>query len=202
MVKEIYLIRHGETDFNKNGIVQGSGVNTSLNAAGKAQALAFFKQYQHLHFDYVFTSDLKRTHETVQHFINKGITWRIRSEIREICWGKHEGKPSSPEMREEYSNLIAAWQSRNFDARLEGGESAAEMRLRLSKFVDELKKTPFQRVLVCSHGRAMRCLMTILNGTPLEAMEQFHHLNTGLYKVDLIGDTFFVKINNDITHLK
>ncbi|NJN78265.1 MAG: histidine phosphatase family protein [Saprospiraceae bacterium] len=91
-MKELYIIRHGETDFNRQGIIQGSGVNSSLNEVGKLQSLRFFNQYKNLDFDYVYTSNLKRTHESVQHFINQGITWRVRAEIREISWGIHEGQ--------------------------------------------------------------------------------------------------------------
>ena len=49
--KTIYLIRHGQTDFNKQGIVQGSGVDSSLNDEGHAQARKFFEAYHHINFD-------------------------------------------------------------------------------------------------------------------------------------------------------
>jgi broad specificity phosphatase PhoE len=46
MDKELYIIRHGETDLNKQGIVQGRGINSDLNDTGRAQAAAFFKMYK------------------------------------------------------------------------------------------------------------------------------------------------------------
>ncbi|HCZ37344.1 MAG TPA: histidine phosphatase family protein, partial [Cytophagales bacterium] len=67
--KKIYLIRHGQTDFNLKGIVQGSGVDSSLNAKGMAQAQAFFEMYKHIKFDKIYTSTLKRTRESVSGFI-------------------------------------------------------------------------------------------------------------------------------------
>jgi probable phosphoglycerate mutase len=42
--KTIYLIRHGETDYNRRGVVQGSGVDSDLNEMGQAQATAFFRR--------------------------------------------------------------------------------------------------------------------------------------------------------------
>ena len=67
---ELYIIRHGETDFNKRGIIQGRGVNSDLNDHGISQARSFYKAYHHIEFDKVITSTLKRTHQTVQSFID------------------------------------------------------------------------------------------------------------------------------------
>ncbi len=58
--KKIYIVRHGQTNFNLQGIVQGSGVDSSLNAMGRAQAAAFFKAYQSVAFDKIYTSTLKK----------------------------------------------------------------------------------------------------------------------------------------------
>ncbi|MFM8834340.1 MAG: histidine phosphatase family protein, partial [Cytophagales bacterium] len=75
--KKIYIIRHGQTDFNLRGIVQGSGVDSSLNDTGRAQANAFFQAYQHVDFDKIYTSKLVRTRESVQQFIGKGIPYEM-----------------------------------------------------------------------------------------------------------------------------
>ncbi|MBE7179132.1 MAG: histidine phosphatase family protein, partial [Mucilaginibacter polytrichastri] len=71
--KTLYIIRHGETELNKKGIVQGRGINASLNETGKRQAREFFEAYQDVPFDRIYTSTLQRTHQTVQHFIDKGL---------------------------------------------------------------------------------------------------------------------------------
>lgn len=201
-MKELYIIRHGETDFNRQGIVQGSGVNSSLNKNGQLQALKFFQQYKDIPFDYVYTSTLKRTHETVQYFINQGITWRVRGEIREIGWGIHEGKKATPESAQEYKNLIQAWKNGHLEARIQDGESAASMVSRLNKFLDEIRKTEFNRALICSHGRTLRCLMCLINNEDLSNMEQYRHLNTSLYIVELKDDVFKIKVRNDLSHLE
>ncbi|MFT6936378.1 MAG: putative phosphoglycerate mutase [Saprospiraceae bacterium] len=201
-MKELYIIRHGETDFNRQGIVQGSGVNSSLNENGKLQALHFFNKYKDVEFDYVYSSTLKRTHETVQHFINKGITWRVRAEIREISWGIHEGQKGTKESIQRYKNLIEYWNDGNFDARLEGGESAAEMVVRLNHFLEELKRTDFKRALICSHGRTLRCLMCLINNDHLREMDNYQHWNTGLYIVELNADVFKIVLHKDVSHLE
>lgn len=201
-MKEIYILRHGETDYNRQGIVQGSGVNSSLNENGRLQALRFFQYYKNIPFDYVYTSTLKRTHESVQHFINQGITWRVRAELREIGWGIHEGKKATAESVQEYKTLIQAWKNGNLEAKLQDGESAASMVSRLNKFIEELKNTDFNRALICSHGRTLRCLMCLLNNDNLREMENYPHLNTSLYIVELKNDIFKIRLRNDLTHLE
>lgn len=201
-MKELYILRHGETDFNRQGIVQGSGVNSSLNDNGKLQALQFFNKYKNIDFDYVYTSTLKRTHETAQHFINQGITWRVRAELREISWGIHEGKKATKESAKEYKTLIAAWKEGNLDAKIEGGESLAQMVTRLNHFLDEIKKTDFKRALICSHGRTLRCLMCLINNDDLKEMENYHHLNTSLYVVELTDEVFKIIVRTDVSHLE
>ncbi|HEY0898299.1 MAG TPA: histidine phosphatase family protein, partial [Sphingobacteriaceae bacterium] len=64
MEKTLYIIRHGETELNRRGIVQGRGMNTDLNELGKKQAEAFYQAYFHIPFDKIYTSTLKRTHQT------------------------------------------------------------------------------------------------------------------------------------------
>jgi phosphoserine phosphatase len=70
-LKTLYIIRHGETDQNLANVVQGKGINASLNATGRKQALSFFKKYSKEPIDYIFTSTLRRTQETVSHLSTK-----------------------------------------------------------------------------------------------------------------------------------
>ncbi len=197
----IYLIRHGETEFNRQGIVQGSGVDTSLNEKGLAQAAAFFRTYQHLDFELVVTSGLQRTHQTVQSFLDGGIAWVKETDINEISWGEHEGLPGSPERIAMYENMIGAWQSGNPDVSLPGGETARQLADRVGRFVEWLKIRPEQRILVCSHGRTIRCLVTLLKGRPLADMEMVTHSNTGCFKIRLVDGQFVFDAENDMGHL-
>ena len=58
---KIYMIRHGETDFNRTGIVQGSGVDSDLNQLGREQAQAFYEKYKDVRFDALYVSCLLYT---------------------------------------------------------------------------------------------------------------------------------------------
>ena len=200
--KHVYIIRHGETDLNRRRIVQGSGVDSSLNDKGRAQAWAFYRRYQDVDFDAVLTSTLQRTHETVAPFLKDGLPWEQHPEINEICWGDHEGREGTPESIAAYRAMVTDWQRGNFDHRLPNAESAREMGARVQRFVDGLRTRPEQRILVCAHGRLMRALLCTLEGCSLTEMENYRHDNTGLYLVAQRGTNFEVRLRNDVTHLE
>ncbi|MCB0619832.1 MAG: histidine phosphatase family protein [Saprospiraceae bacterium] len=201
MEKEIFIYRHGETELNRQGVVQGSGVDAPLNRRGHEQAQAFFERYGREPFEAVLTSTLLRTHQTVRPFLDQGIPWEQFPEINEICWGAHEGKKSTPPLLAAYRQTVAEWQAGNLDARLDQGESAAEMAVRLERFIAHLVERPEKKLLVCSHGRAMRCLICLLKGQPLQEMESYHHANTGLYLVRYHQREFEFVRENDTEHL-
>ena len=202
MKKDIFILRHGETDLNRMGIVQGSGVDPSLNNTGKKQSLAFYAKYQHHPFELVITSRLKRAQETVMPFIERPLPWIQRAEINEISWGDHEGKPSQPEMISDYEAMIEAWSSGDLSAHLNNGESAHQLIARIDQFLDELKERSERHILVCTHGRALRCLISRINNQPASAMETVAHANTGLYHVSWDSIQFQIHLENDTTHLK
>ncbi len=200
--KTIYIVRHGETDYNRKGIVQGQGVDTSLNELGRKQAEAFFKHYAHLPFETIITSKLQRTHQTVTPFIDRGTPWEQFHEINEIDWGIHEGKRGNAKMQLNYKELMKNWETGNFDARIPEGESAAELGARVEQFVEHLKKRQESLLLVCAHGRTMRALMCVLKGVSLTEMNRFHHSNTGLWHVKQQEYRFEFLTENDTTHLE
>ncbi|MBK7958290.1 MAG: histidine phosphatase family protein [Bacteroidetes bacterium] len=80
--KEIYIIRHGETDMNKRNMVQGRGVNSVLNEHGHRQAKAFFEAYRHIPFEIAYSSSLTRTIQTIQPFVQLGIEHRAMTRNR------------------------------------------------------------------------------------------------------------------------
>ena len=109
MNKTIYFIRHGETAYNRNGIVQGSGVDSSLNETGWSQARAFYEHYKEMPFETVLTSTLQRSQQTVQLFVDQGLPVEHFADINEINWGVHEGKKSEPHMVAQYKTLLGEW---------------------------------------------------------------------------------------------
>ena len=198
----LYILRHGQTELNRLNIVQGSGVDSELNEMGYAQAKAFYEAHQHVDFDLVVTSKLRRTHQTVKGFLDKNIPWEQTSDVNEISWGVHEGQHSTPEQTERYRKMILDWQSGNLDASIESGESARQLLDRIQRFVEWVRTRQERRILVATHGRAIRGLITCLKGLPATAMEDMEHSNTGLYVAHLLPDgTWEFELENDTSHL-
>ena len=199
--KTIYIIRHGQTDFNLRGIVQGGGVDTSLNETGRQQGNAFFKNYGHLPFEAVLTSTQKRTHETVKPFIDNQLPWEQFPQIIEMGWGDHEGKESTTESRKEYRMVANEWNNGNYNIGLSNGETAQELGMRIEKFVTHVQQRPEKLLLICSHGRTMRALMCIMKKLPLSRMDDFSHSNTGLWIAEQKENQFNFLKENDTSHL-
>ena len=202
--KTIYLIRHGETDYNRRGVVQGSGVDSDLNDMGRAQAQAFFQAYQHVPFRKVYISGLKRTHQTAQPFLELGLPYEKMTGLNEICWGVMEGKIPGNLDNEYYRDLIESWQAGRTDKTTDGGESPDEVATRQRLAIDQILSHPDEdTILVVMHGRAMRILLCWLTNQPLSAMDKFEHSNVCLYKLqyDYESGEFVVEQANNTAHL-
>ena len=200
--KKIYLVRHGQTDFNLKGIVQGSGVDSSLNEKGRAQAKAFYDMYKHVGFDKIYISSLRRTYESVQDFIASGIPFESLPELNEISWGSKEGQMITPEEDAYYHWMLKQWQLGKTDLKIEGGESPRQVADRQQVALQHIfSKTNEHNVLICMHGRAIRIILCQLLNYPLYSMDMFEHENLCLYQLDYTGSMISVKRYNDTAHL-
>jgi len=202
-MKEIYLVRHAQTSYNEKGIVQGRGIDTSLNETGLKQAEAFYRRYKHLPFKKVYTSSLKRTLQTVGPFINDGIPYESLPGLDEISWGISEGLEYSAENNGRYYSVIRQWANGNIAFKIENGESPLDVQKRQQKAIDHiLSNKEEDLILMCMHGRAMRILLSWLTKNHLKDMDAFEHDNLSLYKLKYGCSGFSIEIYNDRTHLK
>ena len=200
--KTIYIIRHGQTDYNKQGVIQGSGIDSSLNETGRKQAEQFYKAYHHISFDKIYTSELKRTQQSVKKFIKQGVAMEVMPEFNEINWGKFEGLKGTPDSFKEYQAMIRDWKAGLLDRAVEGGETPNAMQKRQSIGLNKLLQKESERtVLIAMHGRAMRSFLCLLTKTPLQQMDEFKHNNLCLYVVEYDGQSFQVVEQNCSKHL-
>ncbi len=198
---KIYIIRHGETEFNRLGMVQGSGIDASLNETGQKQANAFYEQYKDVNFDEIYVSRLVRTKETVAQFIEDGKPYEVVEGLEEISWGNQEGVAFTPETSTIYQQTTQRWIEGEIDLKIAGGESPVEVMERQKPAMDYILGKNQKTILICTHGRAMRILLTWLLKYPLSYMDNFAHSNTGLYILDFTGNMFTVETFNDTSHL-
>lgn len=195
------MIRHGQTDYNKRGIVQGSGIDASLNDAGRKQAAAFYEAYKHIPFDKIYVSELRRTRESVQLFIDQGIPYEKLSGLNEIGWGVAEGSVFMGDNASPYFDILEKWKAGDLDIKVEGAESPLEVQARQEKALNYiLSKKDEKTILICMHGRAIRILLCWIQNQPLSAMDTIPHDNLCLYKINYNG-SFQVETFYDIRHL-
>lgn len=200
--KTFYFIRHGQTDLNLRGIVQGKGVNSPLNENGKEQAKAFYEAYKHIPFDKVYTSTLLRTHQTVEHFVQDGIPMKELAGLDEISWGIYEGKEQDETILSGFEDVVSKWRNNELDIAIESGESPNKLVERQKEAIRYiLAQVDEQKVLVCLHGRALRILLCHLTEVPVCNMDDFPHTNTALYIVEYENGTFTIVDHYNTAHL-
>lgn len=200
--KTIFLIRHGETDYNLKGIVQGSGVDTDLNETGKKQAELFFNSYKNHPFDHIYVSNLKRTWQSVEPFSRLGHKKTVLPELNEINWGTMEGVAPDQAMKLEFQRIISLWSEGVLDHPASGGETPLQLIERQKRGLEIVEsRTNESNILVCMHGRAMRSFLCLLTGHPLNRMDDFGHSNLCLYVLEKSGPDYTIKTFNDTKHL-
>lgn len=157
MPQKIYLIRHGETEYNKSRRLQG-WLDIPLNEVGHTQAkLAAEKLIDH-HLDVLYSSDLLRAHETATHIarltkqkIHK--TFALRETDMGIFAGWAWESEPDPDREQLWQEFEHARDNRVLDWHGHNGESIGEMVERISTFLKELPKHhKGQHVGIVTHG--------------------------------------------------
>lgn len=165
---EIYVLRHGQTDYNVQGKFQGQ-VDTKLNDIGIEQAKIASKKLKNIKFDIVISSPLNRAIETAKIVSNEEII--IEKRLIERSFGRLEGKTSILNYEEngEYYEI----------------EPIKNLFKRVYEFLDELKikyNSENNKILLVTHEGIAQIIQCYFEGIPEEDMKQKYRLNTGEYK--------------------
>lgn len=147
MASEIVLVRHGETEWSRDGRHTGR-TDVPLTDAGREQARALPAALEGWSFDRVLTSPLARAAETAR-LAGYGEA-EPRDELREWDYGDYEGRRTA-DIREERPGWTL-W----LDG-VPGGETAAEVAARVDRLLDQLRRVD-GRVMVFAHGHLLRVL--------------------------------------------
>lgn len=162
---KIYVIRHGETDANKNGVLQGSS-NWPLNEDGVKLAKISGENMKGIKFDACFSSPLDRAMQTAKLFLensNNDIEIQVDNRLAEFNMGIYEGKKITKEELEVPLIKILLFKFNPFlCGRFKGGETIKELCNRTQDFLNELKDKDYENVLVSTHGCALRAMLNKL----------------------------------------
>ena len=170
---ELYIARHGETEFNAEGRIQGSGMDSPLTPKGIAQARALGKSLEGITFDAVYSSPLKRATDTVELAFGGRYKPILDARIVEIGLGVTEGMLwyDAAEFYPESANRLS--DPVNYVPPPKG-EALTDMIVRLSAFLDDVSKTGYKRVFVLCHGYTSRVLQACTMDKSLEAIGKSH----------------------------
>lgn len=158
---ELYIIRHGETDWNIAKRLQGRS-NVELNENGRKLARITSEALKDLHFDKIYSSPLIRAYETAQIMRNtRDIEIEKDDRLMEISFGIDEGVESN-RVSDNFKNFFA---HPELYTPPEGGETYESILSRTSSFLNEViypEATKYERVMIVAHGALNKALIVNL----------------------------------------
>lgn len=199
----IYLLRHGQTNMNRDGIFH-SDTDKELNELGRKQAELLGKRIQKYHIDIIYSSDLGRVIETSK-IINSYINTEIitKEELREINMGAWD----TLSMEERYINNEAyaiEWRKHLEDLPYPDGECGQDVSKRAIKVIDDIKKQQYKNVAIVTSGGTIAILLCEILG--LEQYKRFgmkiDNCSISIVNYDIKNNKQIVKCVNDTGHLE
>lgn len=197
----LYIIRHGETEFNKKGMMQGRGIDAPLNSTGKKQAERVAEVLRNEIVDQLVVSSMIRSIQTAQP-LAKHLSMPIQSydDLDEMNFGDLEGKRSK-DIADELNHIHNEWASGNINFKIPGGESPAEVFERANGKIESLLGTGGETVVLILHGRLMRILLAKWLGYGIENMHKIAHNNGSINHIEKNGSSFKAVYLNKIDHI-
>ena len=197
------LVRHGETDWNAEGRLQGH-TDIDLNQQGEAQAaqMAMAIKAINLKFDVLYTSDLKRAAKTAgaieKLFNTKAI---VNSSLRERHLGVLQGIRTDEAPQRE-PELWKSHISRDIHQDLRGGESIEKFAQRIRTALEAIRQAHASKtILLVSHGGVLDMMYRLASNQPLEAKKAVSVPNASLNWISNDGNDWKVDRWADTSHL-
>ena len=151
------LVRHGATEWNENGLVQGHS-DVPLSGRGRAD-VARWRLPPALAGFALVSSPLVRAVETARLIAGEP---EIEPRLIEMSWGSWEGR-TLPDLRAELGDLMAAWEANGLDFRAPGGESPSDVQHRLEPWLAERARRRRATLAICHKG-VIRALYALAVG--------------------------------------
>ncbi|MBI4200931.1 MAG: histidine phosphatase family protein [Chloroflexi bacterium] len=170
----LYLVRHGETQRNRDRLVQGGSNSDGLTELGMLQAAAAARALAGLGITALFTSTVPRAVETCR-LVGEalGIPPELAPGLEELDTGVLDGL-TSQEMRTQYPDFMAQWDRDAGAARLPGGETMLEVQARAwSAIEDIVRRHPEGTAAVVSHNFTICTLVCKALDLPIAGFRRF-----------------------------
>lgn len=160
-----YLVRHGRTLWNEQGLLQGFG-NSALTELGIQGAKQTGVALQHIPFVAAYSSCLQRTIDTAQYILGeRDVPLFQHKGLNEQYFGSWEGLPVEKlRSLDEFNQMLK--DAANYKAQSNGGETFEQLAKRAMKALQDIIQVHEQgNILIVSHGHTLRLLLALLAGT-------------------------------------
>lgn len=203
---QVYLVRHGETQWNAERRIQGQS-DSPLTEKGVQQAWQVAERARTLGITHVITSDLGRTQQTARIIADAcGCDVMLEPRLRELDMGVLEKRhiDTLTETEEGWRRTLV---NGTEDGRIPEGESMQELSVRMHATLAECLKLPAgSRPLLVSHGIALGCLVSTILGLPAYAERRLRLRNCSISRIDYqesawLASGWVVEMAGDISHL-
>ena len=177
---KLYIVRHGETDWNKARRVQGFS-DIPLNEYGRHLARETAEGMKDIPFDLAYTSPLVRARETAEIILaGREIPLIESNGIKEMGFGEYEGMCISGKEKAPESEAFKKFfiDTGNF-VPAKGGESIADIMERTGQFLKELcenQELQGKQILLSTHGAAMTALLNHIRGNLISGSGRFRRI--------------------------
>ena len=180
MATTVILIRHGETDWNREGRYQGK-IDVPLNERGRAQAIQLAEGLKAIPFDAAWSSQLSRARVTAEVALgDSGLEVREHKGLAEIDHGEWEGKLAA-EVARDWPEQVAAWRKTPETVQMPGGETVQIVQDRAVAAMKEIVAAcAGQTVLVAAHDAVNKTLLCWAAQAPLSRFWAFKQDSTAV----------------------
>ena len=145
------LVRHGETDWNARGLLQG-WLDVPLNARGISQAHALAEHLQNRGFNRIWTSPLLRARQTAEIIAEHlGLEVSLHEGLRERHFGELQGQAKA-DLAMTHPVLMAAIHQRDPAVVFPGGESMEVFAARVGRALNDIQSHASEALLIIAHG--------------------------------------------------
>ena len=182
---KLIFIRHGQTDWNVQGKIQGS-YDSELNATGIEQAMSLSEKLFNLNYKFskIYSSPQKRALKTAE-ILSKSsnVDYISVKDLQEMNMGKWEGL-SWREVEENYPNEYKEWHLNRRYTKTPEGESYQDMLDRVLKAIHKIINENNENVVIVSHSAVIMCLQCYVTNTPFNDMLKFKTKNATITEID------------------
>lgn len=197
----IYLIRHGESEWNREGLFQGSS-DPPLSQRGLLEARSIAQRFKNQSLEAIYSSGLIRAYETAKAIgYYHPLTIQRMKGLNERMMGVWEGLKRET-IIERYRKTYRLWQEKREEALIPGGEPYEEFTDRVQRaFSTIMEREKSGKILIITHEGVIKSILCRIFLLPIQGVKFFRQGNTAVNPLEKKKEEFYLLGLNDRTHL-